>query len=131
MDERLVRRIQGAGRSSKQELETSLAEALVAVSGGALTVRSARDSLSAVLGKARQGTIQVIGRKADDMTVVISLKDLVEAVSAAARPQTLAEALDAMGFKPASRRVTVRQGRKREPLTRYRESEGPNAKFAV
>lgn len=131
MDERLVRQIQDAGLSSKREFEIGLAEALVEASGGALTVRGARDSLSAVLGKARRGTVQVIGRKAEEMTVVMSLADLVEAVSAAARPPSLAEALEGMGFKPTGRLLTVRQGRKGEPLTRYTENDGPATRFAV
>lgn len=131
MDERIVRRIQNAGRSSRQELETGLAETLVDVSGGARTVRGARDNLSAVLSKARQGAVQVIGRKTEEMMVVMSLKDLVDVVSVAARPQSLAEALAGMGFKPAGRRVVVRHGRKREPLTRYGENDGPGAKLAM
>jgi hypothetical protein len=72
-----------------------------------------------VLGKARNGVPQVIGniKKADDMAVVISVKDLAELVTAARQQATFGEALDAIGFKPYSGgRIIVSQGRKRERL---------------
>ena len=121
MDERLVKRIRGVAHSSPPDIETSFLEMVAELGGAPLTVRRARDSLSAVLRKARSGTIQLIGRTPEEMTVVMSLKDLVELVGAAAKPRTFGEALDAMGFKPAvgCKRV-VRQGHKRNPLKRYR-----------
>ena len=127
MDERLVKRIRGVAHSSPQDIEASLLEMVVELGGAPLTVRRARDSFSAVLHKARAGTMQLIGRMPEEMTVVISLKDLVQLVGAAAKPQTLGEALDAMGFKPAAgHKRVLRQGHKRNPLKRYRE-EDPNS----
>jgi alkylated DNA nucleotide flippase Atl1 len=124
MDERLVKRIRGVAQSSPQDIETGLLEMVSELGGAPLTVRRARDSLSAVLHKARAGTMQLIGRTPEEMTVVMSLKDLVELVGAAAKPRTFGEALDAMGFKPAvGHRVVVRRGRKRNPLTRYQKGD--------
>ncbi|MFB9980176.1 hypothetical protein ACFSQQ_11100 [Mesorhizobium kowhaii] len=121
MDERLTRQIQGSSGTSKEEIETGLVETLVEVGGDPLTVRGARDTLSAVLGKVKKGSVQLIGRRKDEMTVMISLKDLVDLVSVAMRPQTFGEALDAMGFEPLGRRIVVARGRNRRPLKRYRE----------
>ena len=73
MGERLVKRIRGAAHSSRQDVEASLLETLIDIGGPPLTMRGARDRLGAVLGKARNGTMQLIGRTPDDVTVVISL----------------------------------------------------------
>jgi hypothetical protein len=75
--------------------------------------------------------VQLIGRTPEDMTVVMSLKDLVELINVAAKPQSLGEALDAMGFEPAGHGGAVGQGRKREPLTRHRRGNAPKSNAAM
>jgi hypothetical protein len=129
MDERLMKRIRDVARTSDQNIETSLIETLVELGGARHTVRGARDKFGAVLGKARNGEAQLIGCTPEDMTVVISLKDLAELVRMVAEPESFGEALDAAGFKPAvGRRIVVREGREQNPLTRYREEdEDPNS----
>ena len=118
MDEKLARQIQDAVRSGDKDVKTELVEAIVDLGGNSLTVRHARDTLSAVLGKARKGKAQLIGRKREEMIVVMSLQDLVDIIFMAAKPPSLGDALDAIGFKPVSRKVTVGQGHPRQTLTR-------------
>ncbi|MBO9128040.1 MULTISPECIES: hypothetical protein [unclassified Rhizobium] len=133
MDARILKRVQLARRVSRQDIIDSLVETIVQIGGDPLTVRKAKDKLSAVLGKARNGVPQVIGniKKADDMAVVISVKDLAELVTAVRQQQkTFGEALDTIGFKPYSGgRIIVGQGRKRERLQRSSNASG--AKSAV
>jgi hypothetical protein len=131
MDERLVRQLQTAAVSAGQDIETALVEALVGHGAQPLTVRHARDTLSAVLGRAKKGEVQLIGTNQDEMAVVMSLKDLAEVVGAAAKPPTLSEALASVGFEPANRKVVIDQGRPSEPLTRYRGRDPRGSKVAV
>jgi hypothetical protein len=132
MDARILKQFQVNRNASRQDITDGLVETIVQVGGDPLTVRKAKDELSAVLGKARSGFPQVIGnmKKADDMAVVISVKDLAELVSAARHQETFGEALDAIGFKPyAGGRIIVGQGRKRERLQRSGNAAG--AKMAL
>jgi antitoxin (DNA-binding transcriptional repressor) of toxin-antitoxin stability system len=131
MNERLAKRIQSTVFSTKQDIEHALVETLVDIGGQPHTVRSAKNSLSAVLGKAKKGEAQLIGKTPEEMTVVMSLKDLVDVVSAAAKPQTLGESLRAMGFEPAKRSVTLRPLPKTNRLTRYRETDAVKDSSAV
>ncbi len=92
-----------------------------------MTVRKAKDELSAVLRNARNGVPQVIGNleNPDDLAVVISVKDLAELVAAARHQETFGEALDAIGFKPyTGGRIIVGQGHKRGHLQRSRDVAG-------
>ncbi|MCY1745888.1 hypothetical protein [Ensifer sp. SL37] len=117
---------------SRQDITDGLAETVVQIGGDPLTVRKAKEELSAVLGKARNGVPQVIGniKKADDMAEVISVKDLAELVTAARQQETFGEALDAIGFKPYSGgRIIVDQGRKRDRL--QSSSNATGAKTAL
>ncbi|MBX5141557.1 hypothetical protein HJB79_22750 [Rhizobium lentis] len=85
MDARLLKQVQARRNVSRQDITDGLVETIVQIGGDPLTVRKAKDELSAVLGKARNGVPQVIGniKKADDMVVVITVKDLAELVTAA------------------------------------------------
>ena len=123
MDRGLLKLVREAALRSKQDLESSLMATIIDLGGEPLTVRRARDGLSTVLRDARSGKMQVIGRAPEDMTVVVSLRDLAELVSVASKPpKTFGEALDEMGFRPAvvGRRIIVGQGHPGGPLTRYR-----------
>jgi len=131
MNEKLARQIKTVALSGKQDMETGLVEALIAVGGDPLTVRGARDTFSAVLGKARQGAARIIGRNQEEMTVVMSIKDLADIVRVASKPQSFGEALDAMGFKPVSREFTVREGHPAEPLTRPAAVRGGGSSIAM
>ena len=94
MDARLLKQVQVARNVSRQDIADGLVETIIQIGGDPLTVRKAKDELSAVLGKARNGVPQVIGniKKADDMAVVISVKDLAELVAAARQQETFGEA---------------------------------------
>jgi hypothetical protein len=128
MDARILKKVQVARNASRQDITDGLVETIVEIGGDPLTVRKAKDALSAVLGKVRDGVPQVIGnlKKVEDMAVVISVKDLADLVSAARRQETFGEALDAIGFKPyTGGRIVVGQGRKRERLQRSGSASGP------
>lgn len=130
MDARMLRQV--ARNASRQDITDGLVETIVQIGGDPLTVRRARDELSAVLRNARNGVPRVIGnhKKADDMAVVISVKDLAELVAAARQQETFGEALDAIGFNPYSgRRIIVGQGRKRERLQRDSAASGAKTPF--
>lgn len=127
MDARILKKMQVARNASRQDITDGLVDTIVQIGGDPLTVRKAKDELSAVLGKARSGLPQVIGnrKKSEDMVVVISLKDLAELVTAARQQETFGEALDAIGFKPyMGERIIVGQGRKRERLQRSGNASG-------
>lgn len=117
MDARVLKQIRNTRTASRKEFVEGLGRTLVEVAGGALTVRKAKDGLSAVLKRAREGAPQVIG-STEDAAVVISVKDLA-ALLGAAKEQTFGEALRASGFKPyRGGRIVVGQGRNRETLKR-------------
>ncbi len=121
MDPRIIKRVQESCSASRQAIADCLVETIVNASGDPLTVRKARDELSAVLRMARGGVPQVIGnlKKPNDLAVVISVKDLAELAAAARHQETFGEALDAIGFKPCTGgRIIVSQGNKRERLQR-------------
>lgn len=117
MDARVLRQIRNASSGSRKELLEGLGKALVEVAGGTLTVRKAKDGLSGVLKRAREGAPQVIG-SSPDAAVVISMNDLVALLGAAKEP-TFGDALRKSGFKPfRGDRVIVSQGAPRETLKR-------------
>ena len=124
MDQRLATALQAVGSLSRQEAEATLISAFVAVGAGRYTTRAAQDGFNAIVAQARNGTPQLISRKAKDMTVVMSLADLVDMVQVAAKGQSFGEALDAAGFRPASgKKIAVRQGFPQEPLVRKRSAK--------
>lgn len=121
MDARLIKQAQAVSDSSTETVANRLVETIVQIGGDPLTVRKARDELSAVLEEARNGIPQLVcgTKKGDDMVVVISIMDLAELVVAARQQETLGQALDAIGFKPYhGARIMLGQGRKREGLQR-------------
>jgi prevent-host-death family protein len=65
-----------------------------------LTVRYAKDRLSAVLKRARSGEPQLIGENPDEQTVIISVADLAALCQASANTLTFGEALARVGFQP-------------------------------
>lgn len=121
MDARLLEQVKVARNAITENFAERLVETIAQIGGDPLTVRKARDELSAVLKKALNGIPQLVGgtKKGDEMAVVISVRDLAELVVAARQQETLGEALDAIGFKPYSgARILVGRGRKRERLQR-------------
>lgn len=127
MDARLLEQAQAVCGSNTEVVANGLVQTIVQIGGGPLTVRQAKDGLSAVLRKARNGIPQLVGgpKNGDDMAVVISVRDLAELVAAARKQETLGEALDAIGFKPYSgARIVVGQGRNRERLRHRGDTYG-------
>lgn len=121
MNEMLVERIRSVSQSenpSLRDVETGLAQVFEEL-GTPLSVQAARDGFSGVLRKARDGKVQVVGRRSEEMTLVISIKELAAFILAASKPPTFGDALDAAGFRPVEHRAVLREGRPREPLVRY------------
>lgn len=117
MDHRLVTVLQSVGSMNRQEAATALISAFTAVGAGRHTFRAAQNSFSAILAQARKGTPQMVGRKRKEMSIVVSLANLVDIVQVAAKKQSFGEALDAEGFKPVSgKKMVVREGFPAEPL---------------
>jgi hypothetical protein len=121
MDQKLLTTLQTIGRLRRQEAEVALVSAFSAMGGSRHPVRAARDGFNDILTQARNGTPQLIGHKPKDMTVVMSLSDLVDMVEIAAKRQSFGEALDAEGFRPVSgKKIVTREGFPPEPLVRVR-----------
>nr|WP_250808495.1 hypothetical protein [Neorhizobium tomejilense] len=118
MSDTLVDRISEIREAGEADILRELQSVLAAAAGGSLTVKAARDTFTKVLGRVRGGEIQLIGRKTEDQTVVISLKDLAALIASGARAQSFGSALDEVGFKPLGRRIKVRSGVNSVPLNR-------------
>jgi hypothetical protein len=107
-----------------------LAEALAETIGKGherLTVRYAKDQLSAVLKRARSGEPQLIGENPDEQTVIISVTDLAALCQASAKTLTFAEALARVGAQPhrmpETPRLEIRQRpRRREKLSIHKRA---------
>jgi len=126
MNQGLVTALQAVGSMNRQEAATALASAFAAVGAGQHPVRAARNSFDAIVARARKGPPQLIGTSSRNMTVVMSLGDLVDIIQVAAKRQSFEEALDAAGFRPASgKKIVVREGIPPEPLVRWK-NKGAN-----
>jgi hypothetical protein len=118
MDGRLVRQLSEIGDANEGDVIKELEQVLTSAAGGSLTVKAARDTFTKVLGKVRGGDMQVIGRKTEDMAVMISLKDLAALIRSSAKNMSFGSALDEVGFAPLGRRIKIRQGIDQSPLRR-------------
>ncbi|MDW9481830.1 hypothetical protein GOB57_24585 [Sinorhizobium meliloti] len=127
MDGRLVRQLSEIGDASDGDVIKELEQVLTSAAGGSLTVKAARDTFTKVLGKVRDGDMQVIGRKTEDMAVVISLKDLAALIRSGARNMSFGSALDEVGFKPLGRRIKIKKGVDQTPLRRPVKAKPPAA----
>jgi len=124
MDRRLVTALQTVGSMNRQEAGAALILALLAVGAGRHPARAAGNSFDAIVARARKSPPQLIGASSRNMTVVMSLTDLVDIIQVAAKRQSFGEALDAAGFRPMSgKKMAVRQGFPQEPLVRKRSSK--------
>jgi hypothetical protein len=121
MDTETIARVQKAVLTqSGKELVEALAET-IGKGHERLTVRYAKDQLSAVLKRARSGEPQFIGDDPEEQTVIISVADLAALCQASAKTLTFGEALARVGFQPQrmpeSARLEIRQRpRRREKL---------------
>lgn len=118
MDGRLVRQLSEIGDANEGDVIKELEQVLTNAAGGSLTVKAARDTFTKVLGKVRGGDMQVIGRKTEDMAVMISLRDLAALIRSSAKNMSFGSALDEVGFAPLGRRIKIRQGIDQPPLRR-------------
>ena len=120
MSDRLVRQISEIGDTDDKDVVKELEQFLTATAGGSMTVKAARDTFTKVLGRVRGGEMQLIGRKTEDMAVVMSLRDLAALVRSGSRNQSFGSALDEVGFKPLGRKVGVKRASDQPPLSRRR-----------
>jgi len=119
MDPRLVTALQAVGSLSRQEAASLLISTFAAVGAGRHPARAAGNSFDAIVARARKSPPQLIGASSRNMTVVMSLTDLVDIIQVAAKRQSFGEALDAASFQPASgKKAGVRPGFPQEPLLR-------------
>lgn len=95
-----------------------------------LTVRFAKDRLSAVLNRARNGEPQCIGADPAEQTVIISMADLAQLCEASAGTLSFGDVMRRAGIRseptPESRPLEIEQ-RPRQPqdLSVYREQDQP------
>jgi antitoxin (DNA-binding transcriptional repressor) of toxin-antitoxin stability system len=118
MEENLVKQLNEIVDTGSDDMVKELQQVLSATESGAMTVRAVRDTFTKVLTRVRSGEMQLIGRKTEDMAVMISLKDLAALIQASSRGLSFGSALDEMGFQPLGRRITVRKPRNHVPLKR-------------
>ncbi|ACE92290.1 hypothetical protein RHECIAT_CH0003342 [Rhizobium etli CIAT 652] len=124
MDVRVIKHVREMRTASKNDFVEGLGRTLVEVAGGSLSDRKAKDGLSGVLRRAREGVPQIIG-STEDAAVIISVKDLATLLDAA-KEQTFGEALDNVGFTPyRGARIVMGAGRHRETLKRRGGSVSP------
>ena len=124
MDVRILKQVREMRTASKNDFVEGLGRTLVEGAGGTLTVRKARDGLSGVLRRVREGVPQIIG-STEDAAVIISVKDLATLLDAA-KEQTFGEALDNVGFTPyRGARIVIGAGRNRETLKHRGDSVPP------
>jgi hypothetical protein len=118
MDGRLVSQLSEIVGADESDVIRSLEHVLTRSAGGSLTVKAARDTFTKVLGRVRGGDMQVIGRRTEDMAVMISLKDLAAIIRSSSRSMSLGAALDEVGFAPLGRRIKINKGVDAAPLRR-------------
>jgi hypothetical protein len=75
-----------------------------------------RDTFTKMLARVREGDMQLIGRKTEDMAVMISLKDLATLVTSSAKTLSFGSALVEVGFKPLGRRLKIAPRNERPSL---------------
>lgn len=123
MDGRLVRQLSEIGDANEGDVIKELEQVLTSAAGGSLTVKAARDTFTKVLGKVRGGDMQVIGRKTEDMAVMISLKDLAALIRSSAKNMSFGSALDEVGFAPLGRRIKISPGIDQPSLRRSEKAK--------
>jgi hypothetical protein len=121
MDGRLVRQLSEIGDANESDVIKELEQVLTNAAGGSLTVKAARDTFTKVLGKVRGGDMQVIGRKTEDMAVMISLKDLAALIRSSSKAMSFGSALDEVGFTPLGHRIKIKTGVDQASLRRHRK----------
>lgn len=109
MESKVITELAKLATRGEPQLAEKVLDTILASSGEALTVTKARDTLSKVLNRVRGGSVQVVGRNAETMAVVMSVRDLAELV-ASLRPSSFGSALDEIGFKPLGRRIKIQTG---------------------
>jgi antitoxin (DNA-binding transcriptional repressor) of toxin-antitoxin stability system len=116
MNGHIVRQLSELGDSNENDVIREIEQVLAASAGGSMTVKAARDTFTKVLARVREGDMQLIGRKTEDMAVVISLKDLAALISSSAKTLSFGSALDEVGFKPLGRRIRIAPRNERPSL---------------
>jgi hypothetical protein len=88
------------GGSGEADAMKAVERLLEKATGAPLTVKTARDTFTKMLARAREGDMQLFGRKTEDMAVMVSLQDLAALVRASRKALAFGSALDEVGFVP-------------------------------
>jgi hypothetical protein len=115
-----VRQLSELANSNENDIVGEIEQVLATSAGGSLTVKAARDTFTKMLARVREGDMQLIGRKTEDMAVLISLKDLAALISSSAKTLSFGSALDEVGFKPLGKRIKIAPRSERPSLRRTR-----------
>lgn len=106
MDIQLLAGIERICTLPERQLEHELGKLLEGQGGAAaLSVRAARDSFTKLLARARQGSVELVGRDQADQAVVLSIAALANVIKAAAGGISAGEFLAATNFKAAPGRL--------------------------
>lgn len=109
MEKRVITELATISAADVSQIASEALKIILANSGDALSVRAARNNFSKLLSLVRGGDVQVVGRKLEDMTVVISIKDLARLL-ADTRPLSFGHAMDELGFRLLARKIKVPRG---------------------
>lgn len=122
MNGHLARQLSEIADSSESDAIREIEQVLTTAAGSSLTVKAARDTFTKVLSRVREGHMQLIGRKTEDMAVIIALKDLAALISSSAKTLSFGSALDEVGFEPLGRRIKIAP-RNTRPALRHNNVE--------
>ncbi len=102
MDVQLLAGIERICTLPETELELELGKLLEGRgSSAAITIRSARDTFTKLLARARDGSVLLVGKDRGEQAVILSVTALANVIKAAAGGISAGEFLAATGFKPS------------------------------
>ncbi|PDT50145.1 hypothetical protein CO661_00305 [Sinorhizobium fredii] len=113
MKNELITELRKVGEADNTDVLMKLKQVIATYTGPSMTAEGARNAFSKVLAKARNGDMQLVGRKTSDMAVVISLRDLAALIRSSS--QSVGSALDEVGFRPLGRRLVVSTRKDHKP----------------
>jgi hypothetical protein len=103
MDVQLLAGIEKICSLPENQLEMELGKLLEdRGSSSAITIRSARDSFTKLLARARAGSVQLVGKDGGEQAVILSVTVLANVIKAAAGGISAGEFLAATEFEPSS-----------------------------
>ena len=103
MDVQLLAGIERICSLPEHQLEVELGKLLEGRAPMAtITIRAARDSFTKLLARARDGSVQLVGKDKGEQTVILSVAALANVIKAAAGGISAGEFLAATQFQPSA-----------------------------